>query len=304
MIAIFLLVLVLIPGIGVERSGARRWFKLGFVHFQPSELAKLALIIFLAWYGEHYQRHMHTFTRGLLIPGLLIGLTAGLIFVEPDRGTAILLGAVAGIMLLVSGVRWIYLIPPGTVAAIGMALSLWFDDMRRARILSWWNLEQHKEGVGLQGYQAMLAFGAGGWNGLGLGNGRQKLGFVPEHHTDFIFSVIGEEMGFLATISVVLLFLVLVICGIYIACHSQDVFGMLLGSGLTFLIGLQAVINIGVVTGALPNKGLPLPFISYGGSNLLLMLTCIGLLVSIARHGVQATGESLNPFQRTKVVTV
>jgi cell division protein FtsW len=130
----------------------------------------------------------------------------------------------------------------------------------------------------------MLALGSGGWTGLGMCNGRQKLGFVPEHHTDFIFSIIGEELGLVATILVVVAFLVVVLCGIYIALNARDTFGFLLGSGITFLIGLQAFINIGVVTSALPNKGLPLPFISYGGSNLLAMLTCIGLLFSIARQ--------------------
>jgi len=145
-------------------------------------------------------------------------------------------------------------------------------------------LEQHKEGVGYQAYQAMVALGSGGWTGLGLGNGRQKLGFVPEHHTDFIFSIIGEELGLMATLLVVLAFVIIVICGIYIALNARDTFGFLLAAGITFLIGLQAAINIGVVTSALPCKGLPLPFISYGGSNLLMMLTGVGLLFNVARH--------------------
>jgi cell division protein FtsW len=145
-------------------------------------------------------------------------------------------------------------------------------------------LEQHKEGAGYQAYQAMIALGSGGWSGLGLGNGRQKLGFVPEDHTDFIFSIIGEELGLIATLLVVLAFVVIAVCGIYIALRAREPFGMLLAAGVTFLICLQAAINIGVVTSALPNKGLPLPFISYGGSNLLAMLTCIGLLFSVARH--------------------
>jgi cell division protein FtsW len=131
----------------------------------------------------------------------------------------------------------------------------------------------------------MLALGAGGWTGLGLGNGRQKYGFVPEQHTDFIFSMIGEELGLIATLLVVVAFVAILITGIYIALHAPDNFGLLLGSGISFLIGLQAFINIGVVTSVLPNKGLPLPFISYGGSNLLVMLTCVGVLLSIARQG-------------------
>jgi cell division protein FtsW len=153
------------------------------------------------------------------------------------------------------------------------------------RILSWLNPEETKDGAGYQAWQAMIALGSGGVSGLGIGNGRQKLGFVPEHHTDFIFSIIGEEMGLVATLGVIGGFIIFVLCGVYVAWHARDVFGLLLGSGITFLIGMQAFINIGVVTSALPNKGLPLPFISYGGSSLLLMLFAVGVLISIARQG-------------------
>ena len=208
----------------------------------------------------------------------------GLIFVEPDRGTTILLAAVSGSLLLVAGVRWKHILVPASVGAAGLAVSILHDPMRMKRIFSWWDLEQHKDGVGYQAYQAMIALGSGGWTGLGLGNGRQKLGFVPEHHTDFIFSIIGEELGLVATLLIVVAFVVVAICGIYIALNARDPFGFLLATGITFLIGLQAAINIGVVTSALPNKGLPLPFISYGGSNLLAMLTCVGILFSVARH--------------------
>jgi cell division protein FtsW len=283
-VAVLLLALVLERHIGTRVNGARRWFSFGGVRFQPSELGKLALIVVLAWYGERYQRQMATWKRGILLPGLLICLVLGLIFVEPDRGTTILMVCVCGAVLLISGVRWVSFVPPVLLAVAGLALSLWHDPMRIKRIFGWWNLEEHKSGVGYQAYQAMLALGAGGWTGLGLGNSRQKLGFVPEHHTDFIFSIVGEELGLIATLLVVLVFVVLIICGLFISLNARDTFGLLLGSGITFLIGLQAFINIGVVTSALPNKGLPLPFISYGGSNLLLMLTCVGLLLSIARR--------------------
>src|SRR6266496_39659 len=154
--------------------------------------------------------------------------------------------------------------------------------MRLNRILSWLNPEETKEGVGYQAWQAMLALSSGGWTGLGLGNGRQKFDYLPGIKTDFIFANIGEELGLIATLGVVAAFVALLICGIYIAWHSRDTFGLLLATGLTFLIGLQAFINIGVVTSALPNKGLPLPFISRGGSNLFLMLVCVGLLLSVA----------------------
>jgi cell division protein FtsW len=283
-LSLVLLVAVLVPHVGLKVNGARRWLGAGGVRFQCSELAKIALIVVLAWYGEHFQRKMPTWKRGIIIPGLFIGLTLGLIFVEPDRGTTILLGTVSVIILVIAGVQWKYMIPPVFIALTGLAYSLWHDPMRTKRIFSWLYLEENKSGVGYQAYQAMLALGAGGWTGLGLGNGRQKLGFVPEHHTDFIFSVIGEELGLIATLLVVLAFIAIVICGIYIAVNAREPFGLLLGSGITFLIGLQAFINIGVVTSALPNKGLPLPFISYGGSNLFMMLASVGLLLSIARQ--------------------
>jgi cell division protein FtsW len=284
-VAVVLVALVFVPHIGVHKNGASRWLGYhGKSLFQPSEFAKLALLVGLAWYGERYQRQMPTWKRGILLPGMFVGLLLGLIFVEPDRGTTMLLASVSAAVLLVAGVRWKYIVPPAVAALVALGFSLWHDPMRSRRIFSWLYLEESKSGVGYQAYQAMLALGAGGWTGLGLGNGRQKLGFVPEHHTDFIFSIIGEELGLAATLLVVLGFVVIILCGIYISVHARESFGLLLGTGITFLVGLQAFINIGVVTGALPNKGLPLPFISYGGSSLLVMLTAIGILLSIARQ--------------------
>jgi cell division protein FtsW len=284
-VSIVLLVLVFVPPFGIHRNGASRWVGYhGFSFFQPSEVAKLVLIIVLAWYGERYQRQITTLKKGILIPGLIIALVLGLIFREPDRGTTILLAGVSATMLLIAGVRWRFIIPPILLGAVGLAFSLYRDPMRARRILSWWHLEENKSGVGYQAYEAMLALGAGGWTGRGLGDSRQKLGFVPEHHTDFILSIIGEELGLIATILVIVGFVLLVLSAIYIATRAPDTFGMLFGSGIGFLIGFQALINIGVVTSTLPNKGLPLPFISYGGSSLLLMLTSIGILLSIARQ--------------------
>lgn len=277
---LLLLVLVLVPHVGLKINGARRWFDLGVARFQPSELAKIALVFMLAWYGERFQRQMPNFKTGLAIPGALAGMLVALVFIEPDRGTSILLAAVTGVMLLVSGVRMGYFIPPVVVGILGLAISIWHDPMRMKRVFSWLYLEENREGVGYQAWQAMIALGSGGWTGLGLGNGRQKLGFVPEHHTDFILSIIGEELGLIATVGVVLGFVGIVASGVYIASHAKDTFGRLLATGITFLIGLQAFINIGVVTSALPNKGISLPFISYGGSNLLIMLTAVGLLLS------------------------
>jgi cell division protein FtsW len=295
-LALLLLVLVLV--LGIVRGNARRWFNLGPASFQPSEVAKLAVVIALAWYAERYRRQMPTWKMGILIPGIFIGLTAGLIFKEPDVGNALLLGIVTGIMLLIAGIRLRYFLPPVVLVALGVGFFIYHNPMRSERVYSWLHVEETKQGKGMQAYQAMVALGSGGVTGKGLGDGRQKLGFVPEHHTDFIFSIIGEELGLVATLLVVAGFVTFVICGLYISANAPDTFGLLLGSGITFLVGLQAFINIGVVTSALPNKGLPLPFISYGGSNLLVMLTCVGILLSIARQARVAqpkADQSLEP---------
>jgi cell division protein FtsW len=303
--AVVLLLMVFLPVVGIHRNGASRWIGwMGKSFCQPSELAKIALIVALAWYAEHYQRFMHEWWRGLVLPGGLAGGLLGLIFIEPDRGTTILLAAVTGTMLLVAGARLRYIIPFAVAGIIGLTISIINDPMRLRRVMSWLDLEQTKETTGQQAYQAMLGLGAGGWTGLGLGNGRRKLGFIPENHTDFIFAIIGEELGLIAGLLVLLAFLILVVCGVFIASRARDKFGAMLGIGITFLIGFQAFINIGVVTSALPNKGLPLPFISYGGSNLFILLTCVGFMFSIARlaRAVPVTMDledaSANPFAK------
>ncbi len=284
LLTLVLLVLVFIPPVGQWVKGAWRWVKLGPVRFQPSELAKLTLLIVLALYCERFQRQMPCWRRGVLYPVLIIAPILALIFKEPDRGTTILLAGVSCAVLLVAGVRWHYIAIPGVAGLVGLGFSLIHDPMRIKRIFGWLYLEEHKSGVGYQAYQAMLALGAGGWFGVGLGNSKQKLGFVPERHTDFILSIIGEELGATGTLLLVAVYIAIVVSGIVISLRASDSFGTLLGSGITFLIGCQAFINIGVVTSALPNKGLPLPFVSYGGSNLLIMLTCVGVLLSIVLH--------------------
>jgi cell division protein FtsW len=303
LLGISVVLLALVVVFGPKIGGARRWFQLGFVNFQPSELAKLAMVVFLAYYGELYQRQMRSFWRGWVVPCSITGVVLALIFIEPDRGATILLGAVSVSLLIVAGARLWHILPPIPIAVGFLAHSLWNDEVRQRRILSWWDPESYKKDAGYQVWNSMVALGSGGWGGLGLGNGRQKLGFVPDHHTDFILSVIGEELGVLATLGVVAAFVVLVICGVYISHRARDTFGFLLGSGVTFLIGMQAAVNIGVVTGALPAKGLPLPFISYGGSNLLLMLACVGVLLSIARHAVQTPEEQSETMHSTEFVT-
>ncbi len=284
LVAIAFLVLVWVPHIGISRKGAARWIGYGGLRLQPSELAKVALIIALAWYGERFQRHMGTLARGVLLPGAGIAVILGLIFKEPDVGTTLLLGSVSAVMLLIAGLRWRYVLPPFLAGLVGIMMFIAHDSMRSERVYAWLHPEETRLDKGMQTYQSVAALGNGGIKGLGLGEGRQKLGFVPENHTDFIFSVIGEELGLIATLGVLAAFLLILICGVYIAWNAEDTFGMLLASGITFLIATQVLINVGVVTGALPNKGLALPFISYGGSNLVIMMGCVGLLINIGRN--------------------
>ncbi|HRZ99648.1 MAG TPA: putative peptidoglycan glycosyltransferase FtsW, partial [Candidatus Paceibacterota bacterium] len=271
--ALVLLAMVLVWGVGLTSNGARRWLRYGSVGFQPSEFAKITLIIVLAHYGEHFQRQMGSFRRGVLPASAVIGSMLALIFLEPDRGTTVFLGGISLIMLVLAGVRWLVIILPASLGAAGLGFLLWRDPLIISRVTKgWWNMELHKTGPAYQSWQGLIAFGAGGPTGLGLGDGRQKMGFIPELQTDFILPVVGEELGLVATAAVVITFLVFVICGFRIARHAPDLFGFLLASGLTCLIGMQAWINIAVVTSILPNKGLSLPFVSYGGSNLVMML--------------------------------
>jgi cell division protein FtsW len=286
--ALFLAGLVFIPHVGMQFNGAHRWIRLPGATFQPSEIVKIALIIMLAWHGDRAQRKMNTFKRGIVIPGIIITAALGLIFIEPDRGTTILLAAVSGTMLMIAGVRWLHVIPPVLLAGAALVYSLTHDSMRSGRISAWLHPEAHASGAALQAEQAKIAIGSGGLTGLGLGDGRQKLGFLPEIHSDFIFANIGEELGLVATLLVVLAFLLIAICGLYIAFRSRDQFGCLLAVGVTSLISYQAIINLGVVTSLMPNKGLALPFISAGGSSLLAMLIGVGILLSVARQAVPA----------------
>ena len=300
--AILLLALVFVPGFAPEIKGARRWIFIGGQSLQPSEFAKLALIIALARYGELNQLHMRSFWRGVVAPGALVLVMLGLIFPEPDWGTTVLLASVSGVMLMVAGLRPVYFWPAVVGGFGALVVGIMHNSVRSTRVLAWLNPELYKDDKGYQAYQSLIALGSGGVTGLGLGEGRTKMGFIPEQHTDFIYSVIGEEMGLIATLAVLAAFVIILVCGVVIAWNSRDTFGLLLATGCTFLLGLQAFINIGVVTGTLPNKGLALPFLSYGGSNLLAMSATVGILLNVARHSRATRGEGsfrgndLNPF--------
>ena len=276
------LVLVLIPGIGVEVNGARRWIDLGFMRVQVSEFAKLGLVFTLACYLGTNHRVIPTFWHGFVLPSVLIGLFAALIFLEPDYGTAALCGAVGFTLMFLAGVRLIYLVPACTAALAAFAFAVFLNPLRRGRIMSFMDIEGNRGEGAYQLWQAILAFGAGGVGGVGLGNGRQQMAFLPEAHTDFIFAVIGEELGFFFTTGVLLLFLVLFIAGILHLKRAPNMYQYLLVAGGLLLLSTQALINMGVVTGCLPTKGLSLPFISYGGSNLVAMFIIVGVLVNTA----------------------
>lgn len=284
MLAVAVVLLTSVLVLGVEVKGARRWFRVSSLQFQPSEFAKLGLLMALAWYGATHERVMRTFWYGVAVPGMLIGLVAGLVFIEPDWGTALLLGASGLVVLRVAGARWHHLALPVLLGIGGLAVLLTFNSVRNDRVQAWLDPQGTRQGVGYQAWQAKLALGNGGLTGVGLNASTQKK-LLPEYQTDFIFAIIAEEFGFVGSLAVITLFLLFFLSGVSIARQAPDPFGRLLATGISFLIGFQAFINLGVVSSALPNKGLALPFVSLGGSNLAMMLMCVGVLVSVARAG-------------------
>lgn len=278
--AIFLLFLVLIPGIGISVNGARRWLDLGFFRFQVSDFAKLALIFTLAHYLAENQRYIKTFKRGFLIPSSIIGFISLLILVEPDFGTAFLCGLLGFSILFLAGVKLRYLIPSLTGSFLFFTIAVILNPVRLRRLTSFLDVEANKSDGAYQLWQGILAFAAGGIEGVGLGQGRQQMDFLPEAHTDFIFPIIGEELGLFFTIGVVALFFIIFIVGFIILKQMPNLYYFCLALGSLLCIIFQAIINIGVVTGLVPTKGMALPFISYGGSNLILMFILVGLLLN------------------------
>jgi len=280
-----LLILCFVPGIGLRINGSSRWINTGIMAFQPSEAAKLSAIVFLAWWFSRPETRMKTFVDGVAIPLGVLSIPLLLILLEVDMGTTALIGATALTVMFIAGaaIRWLV----GLTAAgfAGLLVLAFGIDERQGRMLAFLNPEKYALGEGLQQWQALIAFGSGGFGGVGLGEGRQKMLYLPYAHTDFIFPMIGEELGLKATVLVVLAYLVICICGLLIAANSRERFGMLLGFGAVMVLTIQAAVNIGVTTSLLPNKGMPLPFISYGGSNLVVCLALIGLLVGIHRRG-------------------
>jgi len=278
-----LLLLVLVPGLGVRVNGAQRWLGLGPVRLQVAEVAKLGLVFALAHYVAINQRHLKTFVKGFLVPAAAIGAFCFLILLQPDFGTAFLCGCVGFGVLFLSGTRIRYLFPSILGAIVLFSIAIMLDPVRLRRLTSFLDIEANKSDGAYQLWQGILAFAAGGVNGVGLGNGRQQMAFLPEAHTDFIFPIIGEELGLLFTAGVVLLFFIIFVTGVIILRQAPNLFYFALIAGSLMCIVLQAIINMGVVLGILPTKGMSLPFISYGGSNLVLMFSLVGILCNCFR---------------------
>lgn len=283
--SLFLLVLVLIPGISREVSGARRWFRYKFISFQPSELAGMAIIIYIADFISRKDKVIKTFLKGFLPPVCVLGLCTLLILLQPDLGTALAIGVVVFIVLFVSGVRASYLLSIILMGLPMLYILIFSVPYRKMRILSFLNPWLDPKGSGFQIIQSQIALGSGGIFGVGLGHSKQKLFYLPAAHTDFIFSIIGEELGLIGTLGVIILFMIFIQQGLKIIKHASDKFGYFLSLGLVSMISLKAIINVSVSCGLLPTKGLPLPFISYGGSSLIFDMLSLGLLLNIGRTG-------------------
>ncbi|MCM8791612.1 MAG: putative lipid II flippase FtsW [Candidatus Omnitrophica bacterium] len=284
LLAFLLLILVLIPFIGKELGGARRWFRFGVLSFQPSEFANMALVLYIAdCISRKKTIIQENFFRGMFPPLLVLVAMAVLILIQPDLGTVFALGLVVFIMFFVAGVPMRYLIFIMCLSLGFFYILIFTSAYRRARIMAFINPWQDPKRTGFQIIQSNIALGSGGLFGVGLGHSRQKLFYLPASHTDFIFSIIGEELGLLGTLSVCFLFLNLIMQGLKVSRFAPDVFGTFLSLGIIMIIGLKAVINIGVSCGVLPPKGLPLPFISYGGSSLVFDMIGVGLILNISR---------------------
>ena len=285
--SIVLLILVAIPGVGRLINGSRRWLKLGPVSFQPSELAKYACILFLARILSQPRRDVTRFWRGLAPVFLMPGILFALILMQPNLSTAGSILIVAGVMVTLAGARWRHL---GLAGAAGLCLGAfyaWSEPYRRARLLSFTDPFAKMSKEGYQLAQSLLAFGSGGLFGMGLGRGRQKYAFLPYPESDFIFAVVGEDLGLIGCAAILALFGAFVFFGLRVALRCPDRFGSLLAGGITSMIGVQAVMNVAVVTGMMPTTGLPLPFFSAGGTSISVLMCAVGVLLNISRgaHG-------------------
>ncbi len=283
-VSLVLLVLVLVPPFSQEINGTRRWFRWGPVSFQPAELAKFSLVVYLAHFLTRRREVVESFWLGLLPPLLVAGSMAGLVLLQPDLGSSLTLVVLVFCLLFLAGGRVRQMTLVAASALPLLAVAIYMAPYRLKRIMTFLDPWADPRGSGFQIIQSYLALGSGGLFGRGLGESKQKLFYLPEPHTDFVFAVLGEELGLLGAVSVIGLFGLLIWRGIRVGLGAPDPFGALLALGLTALLACQTLVNLGVVTGALPTKGLPLPFISFGGSALIMAMVSVGVLLNISQH--------------------
>jgi len=291
-ISIILLCMVFVPGIGRAAGGARRWVKIEFFSLQPSEIAKFALILYMAEsLTRKHSKEIQTFIKGILPSLIILAVMFLLILNEPDFSTALIILGIAFIMLFIGGTKIIQLFTL-VIAAVPMGiLVLLREEYRKVRLLSFLNPWKDPLDSGFHIIQSLLALGSGGISGIGLAESRQKFFYLPDQHTDFIFSIIGEELGFIGTVLIIVLFIILLWRGFKIAVDSTDQFGTLFAAGITAMLAFQCIINIGVVTKMIPTTGITLPFISYGGSSLIVSMFCAGILLNISQFKARSNGE-------------
>jgi cell division protein FtsW len=293
-LTVVLLVMVLMPAFGVSVKGARRWLRLGLISIQPAEIAKLVAVMYLAAYLAKKEDRLTGFFSGLAPALLVIGVLSGLVLLEPDLGTVIVMATVAISLLFLGGARLSHLLSLGLCAVPAVMVLVLSSSYRRQRLMTFLAPWKDASDAGFQITQSFLAFGSGGLFGVGLGEGKQKLFFLPEAHTDFVLALVGEELGLVGTAVIILLFALFAIRGFQVAARARMPFGRYLGMGITLLIGVQALINACVVTGLVPTKGLTLPFVSYGGSSLVTCMFGVGILLNISRDrhaGGEETGR-------------
>ena len=283
-ISFMILIMVLIPGIGVSRGGARRWIMFPGFAFQPSELAKLAIVFYLAHSMAKKEELIRTFSVGILPHLIVTGVFAGLLLLEPDFGTALILTMLLYFMLFIGGVRVSHLLATALLALPVLAYVMMTAEYRLRRLMTFLDPWSDPTGSGFHVIQSLIAFGSGQLFGRGLGESRQKLLYLPEAHTDFVYSVIGEELGLFGALAVLALFAVIIVRGLRLTGKIEEPFEQYLAFGLTVLLGLQALIHMGVVMGLMPTKGLVLPFISYGGSAMVINLMEAGILLGLSRR--------------------
>lgn len=267
-----------------KSHNTHRWFKLGFLSFQPSELSKISLVIFMAYFLEKRVGQINNLRQTLAPLSTVLAVFVGLIFLEPDLGTAAAILLVASILLWAAGLSWKYVGGLVLLALPALFCSIYFFEYRMRRILVFWDPWKDRQGAGFQIIQSLIAVGTGGLFGAGLMEGKQKLFYLPEPHTDFIYAVLGEEFGLVGSVLLLALFLAFLWRGLRLSLRAKDCFGKYLGLGLSMMVVCQAFINMSVVLSLMPTKGIPLPFISYGGSSLLISLLGVGILLNVSQH--------------------